>query len=58
MAEIATRLDDLQVLVQEALGLARSLQIAELAADACGEEHRLIVLFLAYTGLRWGEMRG
>lgn len=25
-------------------------------ADACGEEHRLVVLFLAYTGLRWGEM--
>jgi integrase len=21
-----------------------------------GEEYRLIVLFLAYTGLRWGEM--
>jgi integrase len=24
-------------------------------ADACGE-YRLVVLFLAYTGLRWGEM--
>jgi integrase len=30
-------------------------QVAELA-DACGEEYRLVVLFLAYTGLRWGEM--
>ena len=30
-------------------------QLAELA-DACGEEYRLVVLFLAYTGLRWGEM--
>jgi integrase len=25
-------------------------------ADACGEEYRLAVLFLAYTGVRWGEM--
>jgi integrase len=25
-------------------------------ADACGEHYRLMVLFLAYTGLRWGEM--
>ena len=25
-------------------------------ADACGKEYRLLVLFLAYTGLRWGEM--
>jgi integrase len=25
-------------------------------ADACGDEYRLVVLFLAYTGLRWGEM--
>jgi integrase len=25
-------------------------------AEACGEEYRLVVLFLAYTGLRWGEM--
>lgn len=25
-------------------------------ADACGAEYRLPVLFLAYTGLRWGEM--
>jgi integrase len=30
-------------------------QVAELA-DACGEEYRTMVLFLAYTGLRWGEM--
>jgi integrase len=30
-------------------------QAAELA-DACGSEYRLVVLFLAYTGLRWGEM--
>jgi integrase len=30
-------------------------QVAELA-EACGEEYRLVVLFLAYTGLRWGEM--
>lgn len=30
-------------------------QLAELA-DACGVEYRLVVLFLAYTGLRWGEM--
>jgi integrase len=30
-------------------------QVAELA-DACGSEYRLVVLFLAYTGLRWGEM--
>jgi integrase len=22
----------------------------------CGKEYRLLVLFLAYTGLRWGEM--
>ena len=29
-------------------------RVAELA-DAVGEEYRLIVLFLAYTGLRWGE---
>jgi integrase len=25
-------------------------------AEACGDEYRLVVLFLAYTGLRWGEM--
>ena len=25
-------------------------------ANACGPEYRLVVLFLAYTGLRWGEM--
>jgi integrase len=25
-------------------------------ADACGDDYRLMVLFLAYTGLRWGEM--
>jgi integrase len=25
-------------------------------ADACGDDYRLVVLFLAYTGLRWGEM--
>jgi integrase len=25
-------------------------------AEVCGEEYRLAVLFLAYTGLRWGEM--
>ena len=30
-------------------------QVAELA-DACGPAYRLVVLFLAYTGLRWGEM--
>jgi integrase len=30
-------------------------QVAELA-DACGSEYRLPVLFLAYTGVRWGEM--
>jgi integrase len=30
-------------------------QVHELA-EACGEEYRLMVLFLAYTGLRWGEM--
>ena len=30
-------------------------RVAELA-DAVGEEYGLIVLFLAYTGLRWGEM--
>lgn len=30
-------------------------RVAELA-DAVGEEYRLIVLFLAYTGLRWREM--
>ena len=24
--------------------------------DACGPEYRLVVLFLAYTGVRWGEM--
>ena len=30
-------------------------QVAELA-DACGSEYRLAVLFLAYTGVRWGEM--
>ena len=30
-------------------------QVADLA-DACGSEYRLMVLFLAYTGLRWGEM--
>jgi integrase len=30
-------------------------QVHELA-DACGKEYRLLVLFLAYTGLRWGEM--
>jgi integrase len=26
-------------------------------ADACGEEYRLVVLFLAYTGLRWVRWR-
>ena len=25
-------------------------------AEACGDEYRLMVLFLAYTGVRWGEM--
>jgi integrase len=30
-------------------------QVHELA-DACGKDYRLLVLFLAYTGLRWGEM--
>jgi integrase len=30
-------------------------QVHELA-DACGKEYRLLVLFLAYTGLPWGEM--
>jgi integrase len=30
-------------------------QVQELA-DGCGPEYRLMVLFLAYTGLRWGEM--
>ena len=30
-------------------------QVHELA-EACGDEYRLVVLFLAYTGLRWGEM--
>lgn len=25
-------------------------------AEACGDDYRLVVLFLAYTGLRWGEM--
>jgi site-specific recombinase XerD len=30
-------------------------QVHELA-DACGGNYRLMVLFLAYTGLRWGEM--
>lgn len=30
-------------------------QVHELA-EACREEYRLVVLFLAYTGLRWGEM--
>jgi integrase len=30
-------------------------QVAELA-EACGSEYRLAVLFLAYTGVRWGEM--
>lgn len=31
------------------------LQVQQLA-EACGPEHRRVVLFLAYTGLRWGEM--
>jgi integrase len=30
-------------------------QVAKLA-EAVGPEYRLVVLFLAYTGLRWGEM--
>jgi integrase len=30
-------------------------QVAELA-ESCGPEYWLMVLFLAYTGLRWGEM--
>lgn len=30
-------------------------QVDELAR-ACGDEYRVMVLFLAYTGLRWGEM--
>jgi integrase len=30
-------------------------QVHELAEE-CGEPYRLVVLFLAYTGLRWGEM--
>ena len=30
-------------------------QVHELA-DACGPEYRLVVLFLSYAGLRWGEM--
>ncbi|HEY5848670.1 MAG TPA: tyrosine-type recombinase/integrase [Microlunatus sp.] len=30
-------------------------QVRDLA-DLCGDGYRLVVLFLAYTGLRWGEM--
>lgn len=30
-------------------------QVEELA-DRCGDGYRLVVLFLAYTGVRWGEM--
>jgi integrase len=30
-------------------------EVSELA-EACGEDYRLMVFFLAYTGLRWGEM--
>jgi integrase len=30
-------------------------QVAQLA-EACGDHYGLLVLFLAYTGLRWGEM--
>jgi integrase len=30
-------------------------QVHELA-EACGDEYKLMVFFLAYTGLRWGEM--
>jgi integrase len=30
-------------------------QIADLA-EACGPEYQVMVLFLGYTGLRWGEM--
>ena len=30
-------------------------QVPQLAEN-CGPEYRLVVLFLAYTGLRWGEM--
>lgn len=31
------------------------VQVEQLA-EACGPSYRLLVLFLAYTGLRWGEM--
>jgi len=31
-------------------------QQVHVLAAACGEEYRLAVLFLAYTGVRWGEM--
>lgn len=31
------------------------VQVEELA-ERCGDTYRLVVLFLAYTGLRWGEM--
>lgn len=31
------------------------LQVQQLA-EACGPGHRRVVLFLAYTGVRWGEM--
>lgn len=31
------------------------VQLEELA-DRCGDHYRLMVLFLGYTGLRWGEM--
>lgn len=30
-------------------------QVLDLAEE-CGSDYRLVVLFLAYTGLRWGEM--
>ena len=30
-------------------------QVKELA-ERCGDEYRVMVLFLAYTGVRWGEM--
>lgn len=42
--------------VQQAERRFLSHQQVQQLADACGPDYRLVVLFLAYTGLRWGEL--
>jgi integrase len=54
MRNVATGVALPRVVINERRYLTHA-QVHELAA-ACGEDYRLMVLFLAYTGVRFGEM--